>query len=263
MDEVLLKGLVFEGRHGVTSEEKSLPQAFEIDLVLGLDLKPAGVADCLDHTVDYSEVYQEIRNIVEQESFNLLEALAQRLADRVLNFPRVVRVGVTVKKLHPPIAGRYQYFGVRLERERPINRAFIGLGTNLGHREANLALAHRKLARLPSSRITGSSSVYSTLPWGLTDQPEFLNQVIAIDTYLSARELLTEMLEIENSMGRERTRRWGPRTIDLDLLLYGDHIIEEPDLVVPHPRLAASCRDGYWIAPVSSTNCPVDSGLMS
>ncbi|MGE5543894.1 MAG: 2-amino-4-hydroxy-6-hydroxymethyldihydropteridine diphosphokinase, partial [Bacillota bacterium] len=113
----------------------------------------------------------------------------------------------------------------------------IGLGTNLGNREENLALACRMLAEIPSSQIAGYSSIYPTLPWGRTDQPEFLNQVVSLDTPLSARELLQELLDIERIMGRERAEQWGPRVIDLDLLLYGDQQIEEPDLVVPHPWL--------------------------
>jgi dihydroneopterin aldolase/2-amino-4-hydroxy-6-hydroxymethyldihydropteridine diphosphokinase len=237
MDEVLLKGLRFDGRHGTTAEERAHPQTFEVDLVLYLDLRKAGATDCLEMTADYSLVYQEVRQIVEEESFNLLEALAERIAGRVLAFNRVVRASVTVKKLHPPISGQYEYFAVRLERERPQHLAFIGLGTNLGNREENLALARQKITALPHTDVTKFSSVYSTLPWGRTEQPEFLNQVVSIDTRLTPRELLEELLDIEKDMGRERIECWGPRIIDLDLLLYGDQVIKEPDLVVPHPWL--------------------------
>lgn len=237
MDQVLLKGLRFEGRLGITAEERAKSQVIEVDLVLSLDLKPAGATDCLDKTVDYSLVYQTVRSIVEEESFNLLEALAERIARQVLTFNRVKQVNITVKKLHPPIAGQYDYFAIHLQRERFQHRAYIGLGTNLGSREENLAMACRKLADIPCSSIARISSVYHTLPWGKTDQPEFLNQVASLDTCLAARELLQELLDIEKDMGREQTERWGPRIIDLDLLLYGDQTIEEPDLVVPHPWL--------------------------
>ncbi len=237
MDEVLLKGLRFEGRHGTTPEERAHPQTFEIDLGLYLDLREAGATDRLEKTVDYSLVYQEVRHIVEEESFNLLEALAERIAGQVLAFNRVVKVNVIVKKLHPPIVGQYEFFAVRLERERPQHRVFVGLGTNLGDREENLALARQQLTALSSSAIVVCSSIYPTLPWGRTDQPEFLNQVVSIDTRLSPRELLQELLYIEEIMGRKREEYWGPRIIDLDLLLYGDQVINEPDLVVPHPWL--------------------------
>lgn len=247
MDEVLLKGLRFEGRHGVTQDERNNPQAFEVDISIGLDLKPAAITDLLDKTVDYSMVYQEVRQIVEEESFNLLEALAERIAARVLALNRVMRVSITVKKLHPPIVGKYEYFGVHLERERFQHRAYIGLGTNLGDREENLATARRMLADIPSINIAGVSSMYHTLPWGKTDQPEFLNQVVAVDIRLSAWELFQELMNIEQVMGRVRTEQWGPRIIDLDLLLYGDQQIDEPDLVVPHPWLT---KRAFVLAPL-------------
>ncbi len=237
MDEIILEGLRFDGRHGVTPEERAKPQAFEIDLSLGLDLKAAGTTDRLDKTVDYSLVFQEVRQIVGGESFRLLEALAERIATRMLTYNKVVLVKVTVKKLHPPIEGDYRYFAVALERERPEHPVFISLGTNLGDREKNLTEARRMLESLPLSRIVRFSSLYPTSPWGKVDQPEFLNQVALFETRLLAREMLQELLDIEEAMGRKRQEKWGPRNIDLDLLLYGDQVIKEPDLIVPHPWL--------------------------
>jgi len=247
MDEMLLAGLRFKGRHGVTPEEKVYPQEFEVDLVLHLDLKPAGETDLLEKTVDYARVYQEIKFIVEQESFNLIERLAERIAEQVLNYHRVERVEVTVKKIRPPLEGDYSFFSVRLVRQRQTNRAFIGLGTNLGNREENLAAARQRLARLPASSLVRFSSVYPTSPWGKVDQPPFLNQVASVDTRLTPRELLQEMLAIENDLGRQRQERWGPRVIDLDLLLYGHQVIREDDLTVPHPHLT---RRAFVLAPL-------------
>lgn len=237
MDEVILKGLRFEGRHGVSDAERAAPQPIEVDLILGLDLRPAGITDSLDRTVDYSLAYQEVRQTVEEESFKLLEALAERIAERVLRLNRVIRADIVVKKLRPPIAGDYEYFAVRLKRERAECRTYIALGTNLGNREENLTTACRLLEELPSSRVVKFSSRYPTLPWGMREQPDFLNQVAMVDTRLSARELLQELMEIEKDMGRRRVEKWGPRIIDLDLLLYGDQQIDEPGLTVPHPEL--------------------------
>jgi 2-amino-4-hydroxy-6-hydroxymethyldihydropteridine diphosphokinase len=115
-----------------------------------------------------------------------------------------------------------------------LTRAFVGLGSNLGDREDYL---RRALDRLGAARV---SSIRETEPVGVTDQPNFLNAVAEVETDLTARELLQLLLEIERELGRDRSRgqRWGPRTIDLDLLLYGDDVIAEPGLTVPHPRLA-------------------------
>ena len=110
--------------------------------------------------------------------------------------------------------------------------AYIGLGSNLGDREASIRAA---VAALPG--VVAVSSLRETDPVGKTDQPRFLNGVAALETELSARELLDVLLSVEHGLGRERRERWGPRTIDLDLLVYGDETVDEPGLTVPHPSL--------------------------
>jgi 2-amino-4-hydroxy-6-hydroxymethyldihydropteridine diphosphokinase len=116
-------------------------------------------------------------------------------------------------------------------------RAFVGLGSNLGDRELNLRRALERLEELGSVR---ASSFRETDPVGVTDQPKFLNAAAELVTEIGPRRLLERLLAIERDLGRERTReaRWGPRVIDLDLLVYGNEAIDEPGLTVPHPRLA-------------------------
>ncbi|MCC6425378.1 MAG: 2-amino-4-hydroxy-6-hydroxymethyldihydropteridine diphosphokinase [Phycisphaerales bacterium] len=123
-------------------------------------------------------------------------------------------------------------------------RAYIALGSNLtsglGDPRSHIQAALDALARLDRSHLRAASTIIETDPIGPQDQPRYLNAVVAIDTTLEPRDLLDRLLEIERSRGRDRTReqRWGPRTLDLDLLLYGDLQIQEPGLIVPHPRLA-------------------------
>ena len=113
-----------------------------------------------------------------------------------------------------------------------MTRVFVGIGANIGAREE----AIRTAAELIGARRL--SSVRETEPWGLVDQPRFLNAAAELETPLGARELLERLLDIERRLGRVRgAQRWGPRTIDLDLLLYGSETIDEPGLTVPHPRL--------------------------
>lgn len=114
--------------------------------------------------------------------------------------------------------------------------AYIGLGSNLGDREANLRRALKVMAGLPGIRVLRFSSVYRTEPVGKRGQPEFLNMVAEVETGLEPRDLLRLLLDIEKQLGRVRQGRWGPRTIDLDILYYGDRILTEPDLEIPHPR---------------------------
>jgi len=113
-----------------------------------------------------------------------------------------------------------------------VTRAYVGLGANLGDRETMI----RKAASLLGARRL--STIRETEPWGFEDQPKFLNAVAELETDLTARDLLDRLLVVEQSLGRTREGpRWGPRTIDLDLLLYGDERLDEPDLTVPHPHL--------------------------
>lgn len=117
-------------------------------------------------------------------------------------------------------------------------RAYVGLGSNLGDREATLRAALHALAEAPGVTHVTASAIRETAPVGYVDQPGFLNAAAAVDTELAPRDLLELLLRIERDLGRTRDGpRFGPRTIDLDLLLYGSERLEEPGLTVPHPRL--------------------------
>ena len=119
-----------------------------------------------------------------------------------------------------------------------MHTAYIGLGANLGDREAALRRALELLAEQPGIEVSAVSTFRDTAPVGLLDQPRFLNAVARIETELGPRELLERLLAVERTLGRTRTGpRFGPRTIDLDLVLYGDCSLAEPGLTVPHPRL--------------------------
>jgi 2-amino-4-hydroxy-6-hydroxymethyldihydropteridine diphosphokinase len=115
-------------------------------------------------------------------------------------------------------------------------RAFVGLGSNLGDRLANLQRAVGLLAARNGVTVVASSRVYETAPVGPA-QPDYLNAVVEAATILGAREVLETCLSVEEELGRVRAERWGPRLIDLDLLLFGDQTIDEPGLTVPHPRM--------------------------
>lgn len=125
--------------------------------------------------------------------------------------------------------------------------AYLGLGSNLGDRLGNLQRAVDLLAASPGVRVVRSSRVYETEPVGGPVQPEYLNAVVEVDADLGPRELLEACLTVEETLGRIRTERWGPRTIDVDLLTYGDETIDEPDLFVPHPRMH---ERGFVLAPL-------------
>jgi 2-amino-4-hydroxy-6-hydroxymethyldihydropteridine diphosphokinase len=115
--------------------------------------------------------------------------------------------------------------------------AYLGLGSNLGRRDRNLSAARRRL-RQRGARILRHSHVIETEPWGVADQPRFLNQVLEVEWQGSPRRLLRAAKAVEREGGRMATRRWGPRAIDVDILLFGHEHVSEPDLQIPHPRIA-------------------------
>lgn len=116
--------------------------------------------------------------------------------------------------------------------------AYVGLGSNLAEPRKQIESAIQALSNVRLTRVAAQSRLYATEPWGRRDQPPFVNAVVGLDTQLSARDLLDALLAIERRAGRDRNgERWGPRTLDLDILVYGDARIDEPALHVPHPRL--------------------------
>ena len=129
---------------------------------------------------------------------------------------------------------------------------YIALGTNLGERLDNLRAAIKALA--PDVNVLAKSHVYETPPWGVTDQPAFLNMVIKAETSLEPESLLKYLKQIEAELGREKSVRWGPRLIDLDILFYDDLVINTPPLVIPHPRLH---ERGFVLVPLADVGSEV------
>ena len=133
-------------------------------------------------------------------------------------------------------------------------RAYLGIGSNLGDRLAHLQGAVDGLAATPGVTVVAVSKVLETDPVGGPEQPDFHNAVVAVDTVLSARDLLAVGQLLEQEARRVRTEHWGPRTLDVDILFYGDERIDEPDLVVPHPRWA---ERGFVCVPLADLGVPV------
>lgn len=119
-----------------------------------------------------------------------------------------------------------------------MNKAYLGLGTNMGDRETYLSSAENLLDNYENITVTNKSKIYETKAWGYTDQADFLNMCIEIKTSLNEYELLKVCQEVELKLNRERIIRWGPRTIDVDILFFNDIILNNEDLYIPHPRIS-------------------------
>lgn len=129
-----------------------------------------------------------------------------------------------------------------------MGRAHIAFGGNVGDVERNLRRALEAVAALPGTRVKRVSSLYRTAPVGLEDQPEFVNGALEVETALGPEELLGQLLDIETALGRTRDVRWGPRTVDLDLILYEDQVLRSPALELPHPRMH---ERGFVLVPLA------------
>ena len=128
------------------------------------------------------------------------------------------------------------------------SRVFVSLGSNLGDRLSLLTAAHEALAALPATAVVAASRIYETAPQDHEKQPAFLNLVLCLETGLQPHDLLAECQRIENEHGRERGLRFGPRTLDVDILLYQDVEAEEPELMLPHPRML---RRAFVLVPLA------------
>jgi len=236
MDKIYIKDLQVFAYHGVHEEENILGQRFLISLWLSLDLKVAGKSDDLTKTVSYSQVCKKVTHLFTSKKYKLLESCADDITSFLLkSYPLLTSVKVLIKKPWAPIGLPLDYVSVEFERSR--NLVFIGLGSNLGDKDSYLNKALLALNTAETS-VLKVSSKYDTKPVGYIEQDDFLNCVAKVETILTPRELLTSLMNIENDLGRVRTLRWGPRTIDLDIILFDNLILQQEDLIIPHPRMA-------------------------
>jgi dihydroneopterin aldolase/2-amino-4-hydroxy-6-hydroxymethyldihydropteridine diphosphokinase len=242
VDRILLTGVRAFGRHGVLPEERATGQEFVVDLELVLDLGVAAATDRVAATVHYGELAERVAAAIGGEPVDLIETLAQRIADVALEHELVERVVVTVHKPSAPIAVPFGDVAVRIDRVRSTasEHVVIALGSNVGDRGTTLDGAVAALRRLPGLVVDAVSSVHETVALTVdgpdASRPRYGNQVVVGRTALEPGQLLAALLDVERVFGRVRAQRWGDRTLDLDLIAHGDRMVHEPGLVLPHPR---------------------------
>lgn len=282
-DSIRLTGLTATGHHGVFDFEKREGQTFRVDVELTLDFRAAGRSDDLADTVSYVEIAELVQAGITGAPFDLIEALAEHLARAILRSDeRIAATEVTVHKPQAPLPQSFQDVSVTARRDRadlladpaadlapdpaagqtsgqdpagasgPEVTAVLALGSNLGESAVTLASAVTALEGTQRVRLLKQSPVARTSPvGGPADQPDFLNQVIEIATTLSPQELLrrTQAIEAEHHRARGAENgeiRWGPRTLDIDIISYGQERISSETLQVPHPRAA---QRGFVLVP--------------
>ena len=236
MDQIIIKDLEIYGHHGVLKEENVLGQKFLVSMSLGLSLRQAGVSDDIHDSIDYAQVSHLVKEEMEKTTYQLIEALAEHLCEAVLmTFPEVETITMELKKPWAPILLPLDTVSVRMERRW--HRVYLSVGANLGDKKGQIEAAIEALRQDDKAQDILVSKLIETKPYGVEDQPDFLNGCIFLKTLYGPEELLTRLHEIEAAGGRERKEHWGPRTIDLDILYYDDEIYESEDLQIPHREI--------------------------
>jgi len=235
MDKICIKDLEIYAFHGVNEEEKAMGQKFLVSVEVFLCLRECGKEDNLSKTVNYSDLCKNIEKEFSQNKYNLIEKSAEELALYILlNYPLAEKVKVLIKKPWAPIGKHLDYVAVEIERSW--HKVYIGLGSNVGDKKKYLNSA-LKMINEDETKVIKVSDFYQTKPVGYVDQEDFLNCTAEIKTVLPPAELMEYLIGIENVLKRERKIRWGPRTIDLDILLYDNEIISLEEVTIPHPRM--------------------------
>lgn len=232
MDVIHIRRLEIFANHGVIPEENTLGQKFIISADLYKDLRRAGKTDDVNETVHYGQAAVLIKQISEKSVFKLIEKLAEEIADALLKKFPVEKVKVTIEKPWAPV--RLPLETVAVEIERQWHTAYLSIGSNMGDKEQYLKNAIEKLGETSDCQVTAVSKFIETEPYGGVEQDTFLNGCIEIRTLMTPDELLKRINAIEAEEGRVRTIHWGPRTLDIDILLYDNEIIYTDDLKIPH-----------------------------
>lgn len=261
-DRIEIRAIRTVGVVGVLAEEQRRAQPIEVDLDIHLDLARAGRSDALADTLDYCGPIDVVRRVVAEEGHQLLERVGTRIIEEIFKDRGVTMVEVAVRKLRPPVTHDVATTGVRIRRRRselgvlqrePV-RAFLGLGSNLGDRRAALLFAIRGL-----EGVTRVSGCYETEPIGGPEgQGPYLNAVVELQTSADPFALLAACKRLEQAAGRVRTGRNGPRTLDIDILSYGDLDMRFPELTIPHPRMFERRFVLAPLAELAPELCPQD-----
>lgn len=234
MDKISLVDLEIFAHHGVFDFEKENGQTFIVSCECLLDTHEAGTSDNLDASLDYGALAHRLTALFQEETFDLIEAAAEHCAGALLHeFSLIRSLTLTIKKPSAPVNLPLAYPAVTITRGW--TPAILALGSNIEPRQEHLDAALTLLSKHPDIRCLRVAPWIETDPVGYTDQDRFLNGAVLIETLLTPHELLDAIHDIEAARKRERIIHWGPRTLDIDIIYYGDLLLTSDDLTIPHP----------------------------
>lgn len=247
MDYILIENLTLFANHGVLPEENRLGQKFVLSGKLYLDTSVAAANDDINQTVNYAEICAMITEFTRANTCKLIETAIEQIAEEILiNYPLIKSVDLTLRKPWAPIGLPIDCAGVSVKRSR--HTAYIALGSNMGNKSAYLDNATNELNSDKKCKVIRASQYIETEPYGGVEQDNFLNGVLELETLYSPLQLLEFLNKIEAKYDRERKIHWGPRTLDLDIILYDEIIIQTERLTVPHIEM---CKRDFVLKPLS------------
>lgn len=236
LDKIKIENIEIFANHGVFPEENRLGQKFLISATLYTDTRKAGKSDDLTASIHYGEVSQFIDSYMKAHTYQLIERVAESLAEELLvHTPLLQKVKIEVKKPWAPVGLPLETVSVEIERQW--HTVYIALGSNIGDSKKYLDDAVSQLNELSNTSVVKCSKYYVTPPYGMVEQDDFLNGCLELKTLLAPEELLEELHRIEQNAGRERVVHWGPRTLDLDIIFYDDLVLEMEELCIPHVEM--------------------------
>ena len=235
-DQITIKNLEVFANHGVFPEENVLGQKFVVTAVLYTDTRKAGMSDDLSQSIHYGIVSQKITDFLQSHTYHLIETAAEQLVqDLLLHTQHLQAVTLELKKPWAPVRLPLETVSVKITRGW--HTAYLGLGSNMGDKQAYLDGAVRAISGTPGCELIKVSDYLCTKPYGGVEQDDFLNGCLSLRTLLTPHELLDRLHEIEQDAKRERLIHWGPRTLDLDILMYDDVVMDTEDLILPHVEM--------------------------
>lgn len=233
MDKIEIRDLEIFANHGVFPEETALGQKFVVSAVMYTETRPAGLTDDLSASINYGEVSHMITDFLQKNTYKLLEAAVENLAETLLlSLPLLKKITLRIEKPWAPVGLPLKT--VAVEITRGWHTAYIAFGSNMGDKKKYLDNAIQGLRDMKEIVVEKVSEYLVTEPYGDVEQDEFLNGALRVRTLLSPEELLDRLHVLEQAADRKRVIHWGPRTLDLDILFYDQEIIDMPDLHIPH-----------------------------
>ena len=235
-DCITIQDLEVYAHHGVYDEEKKLGQKFLISAKLFYDFYQVANTDDISLGVNYSQVCHYVTEFMKEHPVNLLETLAYQIKEGILErFPLIEYLTLEVKKPWAPIGLPLDYAGVQVSGGWSI--AYLGLGSNLEDRKDHLEGAIQALEVDTKCQVLAVADFLETKPYGVVEQPDFLNTCVKVKTLYSPFRLLEFTQSIEEAHHRTREVHWGPRTLDIDILFFEDEVVETTELTIPHREI--------------------------